>query len=529
MGRPAAALMLTAALLVVLPGPAWSLPRQALQNGSPGGGSDSPPPPVSPPPPASSCVQTLARVCSGAAGDSDECQRCVGSHQHDIKTAHCDASDIQPWCAEAVANQAARRGQGAGSGDAMYRVANLLSTEGATAAAYDPVRQQLFQGSACQKRSSYDDECSAAMTNITQWDVQNQTQLATLHAHNATITALAYDAARQILFSTSNEAAPGECCGVVLVWNTSISPPTQVTSLTSSQTLESCNPRVSGAPQIGIRALEFDPARHLLFASCGNSVMSWDVTSVAAPVQKPSATFGGDFEKNAAITAMAYDSTHQVLYTNLQTGDPDGYNEKNLKPSRTIHRWSTASVIAGEYDTVRLPDMAGHLGGVNALAFDAAGSRLFSASQLGEIIYWNIFGGTQGHQQRAKSALIWYLPSGDIGDPTELSMQNSKGSPAVQYLSYDADNLTLYAGSTRGLVTLWDVSTAPPQLTNSVGCAVESGKSSSDLRVQAMLVDTVHRQLFCSSACTGSYDSDCPVSGVTEIWQIPRGGRNERW
>ena len=49
--------------------------------------------------------------------------------------------------------------------------------------------------------------------------------VANVSEHNASVTALAYDGTRQLLFSASDEAETGECCGAVLVWNTVASPP----------------------------------------------------------------------------------------------------------------------------------------------------------------------------------------------------------------------------------------------------------------------------------------------------------------
>ena len=352
--------------------------------------------PNAPPPPGGSgCADALAKVCSVRTDSVADCRTCTGQHQHELMVAGCSSQALEWWCPEAVVKTTTSRlaaaasalpdgppptpTAGAGSGDdspVAYREANLIADRGTTRVAYDPVRQRLFIGSKCNRRSSYSD-CKPGTGVVHLWDIASQRVIANLSAHNASINALAYDSTRQLLFSASDEAAEGECCGQILVWNTAVSPPTVLHTLQSSHDpeYESCEPRANGASQVPISALAHSVSRQLLFASCGNTVQQWDITGMsegAPPVQKHTmSTDPTEFDKKARITAMAFDDTNQWLFSNQLKAD--GYGSADAQ--RMISRWFT-----GRPTPENLHDLVGHVGGVNALAFDSESQTLFSVS-----------------------------------------------------------------------------------------------------------------------------------------------------
>jgi hypothetical protein len=258
------------------------------------------------------CPSALQAACGSGSTDTIlACDVCTGRHQRELRAALCAPSDIEWWCASRVVQNATQRLSAASSaligaaapptasGAASprtaraakaYREANLISERRTTSIAYDAVRHQLFTGNTCARSSSYDD-CAPGSGIIQKWDAASQSVVANLSEHNASVTALAYDGTRQLLFSASDEAEKGECCGAVLVWNTVATPPTLLHTLQSShdEGYDSCDARADGAPRVSIAALHHDVGRSLLFASCGNTIQQWDYAHMqegTPPVQK---------------------------------------------------------------------------------------------------------------------------------------------------------------------------------------------------------------------------------------------------
>ena len=311
--------------------------------------------------PVDTCTSALLSACSSYTDTVLNCNTCTGKSQHDLRVAGCDSPEVSWWCAQIVVQNATERLSVAStvlSGVSLasipsasgedpsqaYRESNLISARQTTATAYDAKRQQLFTGNTCDRRSKYSD-CKPGTGLIQKWNIGSQVVVANLTAHNESITDLAYDSTRQLLFSSSDEADEGECCGSVLVWNTAVDPPVVLHTLQSghSPEFEKCDARGQGATKVSISALSHDETRQLLFASCGNTILQWDFTFMqqgTPPTQKHTMMIGDEFEKRDQILAIAFDPISQWLFSNHLV-----YDSYDLEPTRVIHRWFTGARV----------------------------------------------------------------------------------------------------------------------------------------------------------------------------------------
>eukprot|EP01049_Picozoa_sp_SAG25_P004961 SAG25_NODE_325_length_9774_cov_10.836899_5_plen_527_part_00 len=396
-----------------------------------------------------------------------------------------------------------------------FRTANFLSASKAyTAVVADVAKDSVFVGTECYRRYSSDD-CHSLSGTIELWDTATQTKTATLTGHNASIMALAYDPARQLLWSASDEAEAEECCGSILQWDTSYSPPRRVATLKSGHEFDVCEPRKNGAARIGVAALHYDPKSHRLFGSCASTVMQWDVSAVAGGRQLPSVAVQGAGEDSAfnpkmIIRSLAFDPSHEWLFAAKRIQDE--YVSSSSTAQRQIVRWSVADGGQG----TRLPDLEGHLGGVTSLAFDVGRSRLYSGSDNNELAVWD-------SARNLSLAVVMAHVGGDdaVGDDDD-DASSSTVQGVVSFLQYDAASKVLVSANTRGLVIKWDVSLLPPKPVDAFACAVQAMPPPMiSMRLRGLIVDSLDGVMYCASACVdGSSFDTCAVQGLVETWQL---------
>ena len=375
-----------------------------------------------------SCRQKLQQSCDPARRSSTgNCLVCTGTHSHPLQEAGCQESDLDQFCNNAAppchqlpgnatggapglrcdptasppeycpggklcpSSGECPEGNGSVTRFTPYRTANFLSDSAAfTAVVTDPTHQVLFAGTSCTRKYS-DEDCQPLSGVIQKWDTSSQCLKANLTAHNASITSLVFDPARQLLWSASDEADEGECCGNILQWDTSTAFPTY-TVIQSDHGHELCSPRAGGAARVGISALHYESTSQRLFGSCASTVMQWDLSG-NTPTQLPSVAVnahadsaGELFNAKQRLASLQYDPMRQWLFAILYVVK-DSYSSR-FTATRNILRWSTE--VTTTQNSTRLPDLSAHLGGVLSLVIDAATGRLFSGSATNELITWDV-------------------------------------------------------------------------------------------------------------------------------------------